>query len=730
MGFYAPWLLLGGLAVSVPLVLHFFYRARYRKVPWGAMEFLRTAIEQTSRRLRFQEWILLALRCLVLMLLAFALARPTLSGTASGGRGDAVDTVLIFDTSYSMGARDGDKSRLDRAKDAAIAVIDNLPPNSTVQVIASADRATLLGPQSPGNLDQARATVQAVELTSLATDLLPGLTEAYAGLDRGAGMNKEVYLFSDLSKAGFERQSAALRAKADEIKTRATLLMVRCGRFNEDPANAAIVDITYPGGIPHTGARMPFTVLLRNNGVKPVANASVTLEVDGRSNEKETAAVANIAPGQTTSVTLTALLDDPGTRVITARLTSDDIPGDNTLSRVIAVRDRVNVLLVDGAPDRSDAKDSASHFIRSALLPVSATALDQYFVRVTVVTPDEAGPGLLAGTDLVILANVPASDADKPGTPGLSEDFAIRLAEFVQAGGGLIIGCGSNVLPARYNAVLGISGVNILPYELDEPSSTTMERPFKLAPETIEVNSYLSRYSEEPYRTVSSDVDLTTLMGLRTVETPLSRVLLRTTDGKPVLASKSLGQGEVLFVATSLDTKWSNWPAKAGSFLPFVQLTLAHLTDQNARDGNRTAGEPILWSPPDYAKSFDLIRPDGARVRLGKPTGGAGERFGIVASDVPLAGIYRIASDDDAVRSPPFAIRADLRESDNLEAVSDSDIERSLGFQPVMIQAGSGAESAIAGERSRREWTVWVLIALFAFAVGEAFWAWMCGRAW
>ena len=40
------------------------------------MKFLKEAIEQTSRRLKFQEWILLALRCLALILLALALARP------------------------------------------------------------------------------------------------------------------------------------------------------------------------------------------------------------------------------------------------------------------------------------------------------------------------------------------------------------------------------------------------------------------------------------------------------------------------------------------------------------------------------------------------------------------------------------------------------------------------------------------------------------------------------
>src|SRR5437588_12472936 len=115
MQFLAPWMLLGGLAVSVPIALHFFFKARYKPLPWAPMRFLKEAIEQTSRRLKFQEWILLALRCLAIILLALALARPGLKSATTAGRGEAIDAVLVFDTSYSMAARlgEGDQTRLD-----------------------------------------------------------------------------------------------------------------------------------------------------------------------------------------------------------------------------------------------------------------------------------------------------------------------------------------------------------------------------------------------------------------------------------------------------------------------------------------------------------------------------------------------------------------------------------------------------------------------------------------
>src|SRR5947199_2613246 len=100
------FMLLGTVAagVSIPVALHFFYRSRFRNVPWAAMKFLLAALEQTSRRLKFQELLLLLLRVAVMLLLAFALARPTLRSSAAG-KGDAVDAVLVIDRSMSMSAR-------------------------------------------------------------------------------------------------------------------------------------------------------------------------------------------------------------------------------------------------------------------------------------------------------------------------------------------------------------------------------------------------------------------------------------------------------------------------------------------------------------------------------------------------------------------------------------------------------------------------------------------------
>src|ERR1043166_2120703 len=176
MSFLSPLMLFGAIAASIPVAIHLFFRSRYRTVPWAAMKFLLTAVEQTSRRLRFQELLLLCLRMLLLVMLALAFARPISTIVRGTGRGDSVDAVFVIDTSFSMGAKDGAKTRLQRAQDEAIKIIDELPPHSTVQIVTCAGKTkALVGPSTPPNLDQAKAIIGSLELTHLGTDLAVGV---------------------------------------------------------------------------------------------------------------------------------------------------------------------------------------------------------------------------------------------------------------------------------------------------------------------------------------------------------------------------------------------------------------------------------------------------------------------------------------------------------------------------------------------------------------------------
>src|SRR3954471_6048742 len=66
----------GALLVSVPIIIHLLNRRRFKTVEWAAMEFLLRALRKNRRRIRFEQWLLLAVRCCVLLFLGLALARP------------------------------------------------------------------------------------------------------------------------------------------------------------------------------------------------------------------------------------------------------------------------------------------------------------------------------------------------------------------------------------------------------------------------------------------------------------------------------------------------------------------------------------------------------------------------------------------------------------------------------------------------------------------------------
>ena len=142
MQFLFPWLLLGTLGISVPIAIHLFNRFRYKEVEWGAMELLRRAIIIRSRRIRLEDLLLMALRCLIIALIALALARPVITPTGAPwlGKSNDVSVVIGLDASFSMGHRPGGMSRFDHAAKRVREIAKTLKPGNPISLVLLADR--------------------------------------------------------------------------------------------------------------------------------------------------------------------------------------------------------------------------------------------------------------------------------------------------------------------------------------------------------------------------------------------------------------------------------------------------------------------------------------------------------------------------------------------------------------------------------------------------------------
>jgi Aerotolerance regulator N-terminal/von Willebrand factor type A domain/CARDB len=721
MSFLAPFLLWGSLAAGVPVVIHFFFRARHRTVYWAAMSFLRQSIEQTSRRLRFQELLLLLLRVLMLLLLALALARPTTRAILSTTGSDAVDAVLLFDTSLSMDGKEGIMARLDRAKAAGKTVLSHLPSNSTAQVIVCSDRATLLGPRRFSDLDQAMAIIEGIGVTARGSDLAPGFHDANEALRRGWSPQRELYVFTDGQARAFDQQPAAVAEAAKACKQVASIYLCHCGK--ELIRNATLTSIAPQTGLPHTGERVGFAVLVKNTGQEPLRDLTVSLTPDGDDRRRETQPLPRLDAGETRAISLTARWSDPGLHTVTARVQSDDLAADDRCDRVIRVRDRVRVLVVDGSPNDRDPEKASTFFLLHALLPVKDVEKAKYYLQPRLVSPARVSPQMLTDHDICILANVAVErDAAKPGEV-LPPEFVTGLDRFVREGKTLIVFAGDRVKPDAYAKVL-LDRWPLLPIRPIAVRTYAEQTEVGIDRASLTDPAFAKFRDDDTYQTFGQVKTRRLIEGTELLAEEgrgPTRVLMRASDGKPLLASRSVGAGTVAMMTTSADVSWTDLPLWVNAYVPLVDALMANLLLAETDAHNANARTGIKWNVPaaDAERPYVMVRPDGLRVRLGLPEPVQG-RPRISAPDTPFAGLYRLQpSDAPDSAGVPFAVTFDPDEATNPELLSDDRINERLGFAPVHLHVADDLSPFQGAERSKQEWTPKLLWLLLLAALGE-----------
>ena len=134
----APFYLLGALAIAGPILFHLWRRTPRGRREFSTLMFLSPSPPRVTSRSRVEHWLLLLLRGAVLLLLAFAFARP-LWRTATSEPEKASDEELVavlVDTSASL-RRDGAWPELMKQLGASVS---KLPTTATVGLFAFDDR--------------------------------------------------------------------------------------------------------------------------------------------------------------------------------------------------------------------------------------------------------------------------------------------------------------------------------------------------------------------------------------------------------------------------------------------------------------------------------------------------------------------------------------------------------------------------------------------------------------
>lgn len=721
MSFLNPILLFGLAAVAVPIVIHLLNRRKFQKVVWAAMRFLQASVERNQKRMRIEDLLLLALRCLLLALLAFALARPALVSKAGDLFGPSkVTGVILLDNSYSMGMSDGVMTRFEKARRAAGQVLDAMPSGSSTALFLASDIVNEVIPEPTLDLSLARKMIREATLTDRGTDLFPALSRAIDTLKDLLGARKEIYLITDGQAAGW-RQVREVQKLLEKSRAEVRTQIILVG--DQEEHNLGVSELRLAGGLSPVNQPLRFEVKVTNYGREEVRDTRISLSVDQEPASDEFA-LGLIPPGGTRSVSLFTRLRTEGFHAVTARIPADRLPADDARSVVVRAIKEVKVLVVDGDPGR-EPRDGETYFLGHALVPVAPELAEGYFIKTVTLTAPELASARLDEFDAVVLANV----------PDFSDLTAKAIQQYLRRGGGLMIFPGAKVNAAFYNEQL-LWRYQFLPAELaglrgqadqDEKFFTLQEKDYQHPVVTLWndpgsgtlssarfYQAYVLKPAAASSRARPGDGKD---KAEKTEEAGDPEVIVNFADGTPAVMERTYGLGRVILFSSTADTAWNDLPVRL-SFVPLIHRALGFLVQRqdegltirvgdkfSRRVGLESLGQDATFQRP---RQTDVLR-DLRRVELvnGWP------RMQYDRTD--LAGVYE-ASVSDPAFSLKFAAQADPAES-SLEELSPAQL-KGLGEAAGVIPWTSNFSLQSAGPTARSGTEFWLPLILAALLVG------------
>jgi hypothetical protein len=482
MEFLHPgYMVAGGALVSAPIIIHLINRMRFRRVRWAAMEFLLKSQKRNRRRLIIEQMILLALRCLLVLLAGLLVARY-IYGSTAGNSGTM--HLVVIDDSLSM----ADRHRDSRGQDLTAFDVARLQVQEMARQAAQANavqkmRVVLLSDLGTAVFDEKLDNQSLEKLKNKLDDLRPTALhlEPLAAVEKGKEYfadskdsgQRVLHLASDFRDAdwgtgpGVEKLTEAVDRLLDAGVNLSLIDTAHPYRSETkgvaiDHGNVAVLDLRAEARMAAVGVPVEFAVKIANYGSsekKPFVKVRVNGDEDfGASHPLE----KPIAPGETVEhkFQVTFAKRRPAAEVrdadkgdererkrladrefaqVSVELDGEDggLRADNVRDLVLEVRNRVPTLVVDGSGPDGRLPGGDEFHIETALGAARAYEVERRTVEELEKTNLDLYPS-------VFLLNVPK----------LSEAAVAKLARYVEGGGSVAWFVGDRVQAAFYNETL------------------------------------------------------------------------------------------------------------------------------------------------------------------------------------------------------------------------------------------------------------------------------------
>ena len=647
MTFLNASLLAGSALVVLPIVLHLIMRQKPKLLEFPALRFIQNRHDANRRRLKLRHLLLLLLRAALIALLALALARPSVKLSerfAFGSQEAPVAAALVFDVAPHMQYRHENKTRLEIAKDLGQWLLAQLPRESQVAVLDT----SLSGPDNLAASHQSQAAVHDAGIVQRGFDADRGLSKqridrletsgASQPLVRVAGdaarllktsnlPRKEIYIFTDLSRAAWPADAAAsLQDRFNELSGGVTPYVIDVGVAQ--PANFALGELHLSQQVLASGGSISVQTEISSLGSEGQRTVELNLVgADGKLQKMGERTVA-LKPGEARPVEFQLNALKTGMQQGMVRIVGQDgLAADDVRHFTIAVRPAWPVLVVAASP----AQDHAV-YLTGAIAPPEFRKRGQARFDCTVVDFSQLASQAFEKYAAVCLLDPPPLD------PGVWQ----RLTDYASEGHGVGVFLGRNAQPVdSFNAP---AAQQLLPGKL------SVQVPWRdgdnfLAPANYQhpiLKAFAQRATSTPWNAFP------VYRYWQLIEPPAgAATVVPFSDGGPAMVERPVGSGRVLVMTTPISDRasrdaWNLLPVGAVTRpWPFVILanqTMTYLVGGGQQQLNYFAGQTVVLPLDEQTRRHTLVMsaPDGSKTVL------TPDKHDLTISAVEQVGNYQV----------------------------------------------------------------------------------------
>ncbi|HEX6284724.1 MAG TPA: VWA domain-containing protein [Pyrinomonadaceae bacterium] len=661
MSFLTPLFFIGVAALAAPILVHLVRRTRARKIQFPALVFVRQVPQRTIRRRTLQNVLLLALRCLALLLIVIAFTRPFFSGGSSAKTTSAAGaTVILIDNSLSMRR----ENLFTEAQRRAETAIDEAATNEQIALLSFDKRYAVVN-RFTNDKNRLRTAAQSVAAGWDGTDYEQALRGAESLLSEvETNGPKRIVMISDFQAPGWRPANATFKLANN------TQLATLDVSSNSPAPNIAITNVEARGVVFGQKYADNLAVHISNFSDTPRDQIQVDFQINDQTVEKRS---ISLNSRDSRVVEFTGFNLNDGANRCTIDISDNDFTPDNRFYFTLHRETPGKALIVESA---SRGRSDSLH-LQSAL-----TTNDDLPFTFNLKSTGSVDPASISEQKLVIL-----NDAGS-----LNSALAEALVKFVNAGGQLIISTGPQTQADNFNNAFAA----IAPAALRE--AVQPKAGENAAITNVKFDHPIFEIFQQSGRLAAANV----LGYFRSEPRVNAAVLARFEDGSPALIEASSGKGRVLLFTSSLGPSWNDLPLTP-LYLPFIHqmVRYAGTREENSWYG---LGQTFTVRKNGEAAPPAVDTPAGARLTDGRVTSD-GEM--LVTAREP--GFYRLRYS----AQPGFAaVDGDGAEGDFSK----------LNFQEFIAGVtggagaaeGAGASQNATGEEIEGRQKVWWSLLLFA----------------